>query len=245
MGTVVETGCANCGARMTDLHCGSCGQPQVGRLSFRDLGSAALAELASLDTAFLRTFIGLWTRPGQVAREYVEGRRVYYLNPLKYALFAVTVYVVLTHLFRAQVGLPRQQTSEGSLFDAILSILPYLMILSLLPAAALQSLLFRSRGDRVAECYAFGLFAYSHVFWLLTPLVLAGLYGMPYGFFVEHGLRQGFWIWATVGFYNSRSVETVSKAVAVFLAFFFLTSLLAGVAGQLFGWWQTFSPGRD
>lgn len=230
--------CANCGAVLTDLHCGSCGQPRVGRLSFGDLGSAALAELASLDTAFLRTFTGLCTRPGQVAREYVEGRRVRYLNPLKYALFAVTVYVVSTHLFGAPVGLPRQQTEEGALFDAVLGVLPYLMILSLVPAAALQSLLFRSRRDRVAECYAFGLLAYSHVFWLLTPLVLAGLYAMPSGFFVVHGLRLGFWVWATAGFYNSRSPGTLLKAGAVFLAFFCLTSFLAGVAGHLLRWWN-------
>jgi Protein of unknown function (DUF3667) len=228
--------CANCGAQVTDLHCGACGQPRVGRMSFRDLGSAALSELASLDTAFLRTFLGLCTRPGQVAREYVAGRRVHYLNPLKYALFSVTVYVALTHLFDAQVGLPRQRTEEGALFDAILSFLPYLMIPALLPAALLQRLLFRSKGDRAAECYAFGLFAYSHVFWLLTPLVLAGLYGLPYGFFVVHGLRLVFWIWATVGFYGSRSLATVLKAGVVFLAFFFSTSLLAGVAGRLLQW---------
>ena len=173
-----------------------------------------------------------------MAREYVEGRRVRYLNPLKYALFAVTVYVVLTHLFGAQVGPPRQQREADALFATVVSFLPYLMLLSLLPAAALQRLLFRSSGDRVAECYVFGLYAYSHVFWLLTPLVLAGVYSAPYGVFIVHGLRLGFWVWATVGFYRPRSLGTALKAVFVFLTFLYLTVFLAGAATRLLLWWQ-------
>lgn len=234
---MLNDACANCGAPQTDLHCGRCGQERAGRLSFRDLASAGLAEIASLDTAFLRTFLGLWVRPGRVAREYVEGRRIHYLNPLKYALFSVTVYVVLTHLFGSEMGLPRQQSEEGARFDAILSVLPYLMILSLLPTAALQSFLFRSSGDRVAECYVFGLFAYSHVFWLLTPLVLAGLYGLPYGFFAVHGLRLGFWIWATAGFYRSHSLGTILKSGIIFVVFFLVTTVLAGMASPMLDWW--------
>lgn len=231
--------CANCGARFTSLYCGDCGQAHASRLSFRDIASTALAELATLDSAFLRTFAGLTVHPGRVAREYVEGRRVRYLNPLKYALFAVTVYVVLAHLFGAQVGPPRQRTDDdGALFATVVSFLPYLMILSLLPAAALQRLLFRSSGDRVAECYAFGLYAYSHVFWLLTPLVLAGVYNAPHGLFIVHGLRLGFWVWATVGFYRRRPLATALKAGFVFLTFLYLTLVLAGVATRLLLWWQ-------
>lgn len=235
---ITRSECANCGAGVTDLYCGSCGQRRLGRLSFRDIGATALAELASFDTEFLRTFIGLSKYPGQIAREYTDGRRVRYVNPLKYALFSVTVYVVLTHLFGAQVGPRRPGVEGGTLFDTVVSFLPYLMILSLLPAAALQRLLFRSREDRVAECYAFGLFAYSHVFWILTPLVLAGIYGMPYGFFMVHGLRLGYWIWATVGFYKSRSLGTILKAGLVFLTFFCLTILLAGIASGLLRLWN-------
>lgn len=232
-----ETVCANCGARVSDLYCGSCGQQRVGRLSFGDIATTALTELTTLDSAFLRTFIGLSIRPGRTAREFIEGHRVRYLNPLKYALFAVTIYVVLAHLFGAQIG-PEQRDGDA-LFDLIISFLPYLMILALLPAAALQSLMFRSSGDRVAECYVFGLYAYSHIFWLLTPLVLAGTYGIAYGFFVIHGLRLGFWIWATMGFYRSRSISTALKAVLVFVAFFFSTLVLAIAANVLLRWWNT------
>ncbi len=232
-----DAACANCGARVTDLYCGACGQQRTGQLSFGDIASTALAEITTLDSAFLRTFLGLSVRPGRTAREYVDGRRVRSLNPLKYALFAVTIYVVLAHLFGAQIG-PEPERSGEALFDLVVSALPYLMILALLPAAALQSLLFRSTGDRVAECYAFGLYAYSHIFWLLTPLVLAGGYGWPGGFFILHGLRLVFWVWATTGFYRSRSIATILKASLVFLAFFFSTFVLAVTANELLRWWK-------
>lgn len=224
---------------MTDRYCGSCGQPRTGRLGFRDITSAALAEVASFDTAFLRTFIGLTRDPGRVAREYIEGRRARYMNPLKYAFFAVTVYVVLAHLFDAPVGPPQEVAEGGALRDVVVGVLPYLMLLALLPAAALQRLLFRSHGDRWVECYVFGLYAYSHIFWLLTLLVVAGTYAMPYGFFVVHGLRLVFWIWATTGFYRSRSFGVVLKAGLVFLTFFAFTIVCAGIAGDLLRWWKS------
>ncbi|HEX6898766.1 MAG TPA: DUF3667 domain-containing protein [Thermoanaerobaculia bacterium] len=210
----------------------------AGRLGFRDLASAVLAEVASFDTAFLRTFIGLTRDPGRVAREYIEGRRVRYMNPLKYALFAVTFYVVTAHLFGAQIGPPRPRPGGDARFDLIFSLLPYLMLLALLPAAALQKLLFRSSGDRVVECYVFGLFAYSHVSWLLTPLVLAGIYALPAGAFAVHGLRLVFWIWATLGFYRPRSLKVALKAGLVFLTFLFFTFVCAGIAGVLLYWWE-------
>lgn len=233
-----DTECANCGARVADRYCGSCGQQRVTRLGFGDLASTALAELASLDTAFLRTFVGLSIRPGRVARDYIDGHRARYLNPLKYALLAVTVYVVLAHLFGAQVGPERRRVDDGGQFELVVSLLPYLMIVALLPAAALQSLLSRSSGDRVAECYVFGLYAYSHVCWILTPLVLLGIYGIPYGFFVVHGLRLGFWIWATAGFYGSFSIKVIARSIFVFLVFFFSTLVLAVVANALIRWWN-------
>ena len=232
----MDTNCANCGARVADLYCGSCGQSRAGRLGFRDVGAAVLSEVASFDTAFPRTFAGLALRPGRVAREYIEGRRTLYLNPLKYALLAVTVYVVLAHLFDAQVGPPRQRAA-GDTFDTVVGFLPYLMLLALLPAAALQKLLFRSSGDRVVECYVFGLFAYSHVFWLLTPLVLAGIYGVPYGTFVVHGLRLAFWTWATMGFYRSRSLGALLKGPLVLVSVFVVTVICAGSAARLLCWW--------
>lgn len=233
-----STGCANCGAHVADQYCGACGQPHARRLRFRDLASTALAELASLDTAFLRTFKGLTRNPGRVAREYVDGRRVHYLNPLKYALFSVTVYVVLAHLFDAQVGPPGQRGSERPNFDTIISLLPYLMLIALLPAAALQRLLFRSSGDHVAECYVFGLFTYGHVSWILTPLVLSGIYLMPGGVYVVHGLRLGFWLWATTGFYRSRSIGVLLKGAVAFLIFLLITMICAILAHVVLYWWN-------
>jgi hypothetical protein len=111
------------------------------------------------------------------------------------------------------------------------------MLLALLPAAVLQKLLFRSSGDRVVECYVFGLYAYSHVFWLLTLLVLLGVYAMPYGVFVVHGLRLVYWVWATMGFYRARSLGALLKGALVFVAFFVFTVICAGIADRLLRWW--------
>ena len=218
--------CANCGARLTGPYCAECGQKRAERLGFREVLSAVAAELSSLDTALLRTFVDLTRAPGRVAREYVQGRRTHYMNPLKYAFYAATVYVVVVHL--AGVPLTTRGFEAGNeTVRTVFSLLPYLMLLALLPAAALQRLLFRSRGDRVAECYAMGLYAYGHVSWFALPLVLGAAYGSQGGVFVVHGLRVLFFMWTTAGFYRSTSPSVLLRAFLVFVTFFFATFVLA------------------
>lgn len=82
--------CPNCGASTTGRFCQDCGQQELVRLTMGGFLAHAFSRLFSLDRGYLRTFVGLMKAPGLVAKNYVEGRRIWYTNPLTYWLIAAT-----------------------------------------------------------------------------------------------------------------------------------------------------------
>jgi hypothetical protein len=85
--------CKNCGARLLGQYCGTCGQRSRGRLiSLWELISDAFGDLFELDSRLWRTLIPLMIRPGQLTKDYLQGRRARYMPPFR-------MYLVLSFLF--------------------------------------------------------------------------------------------------------------------------------------------------
>ena len=107
--------CANCDAPLTGAFCASCGQKSTrsrrldGRLLFEDLIEKAL----NLELSLLRTVVGLTVRPGTVCREYVNGKRTLYTNPVTYLLLVAVLGAVSKSLIRSITG---YEASESDLF---------------------------------------------------------------------------------------------------------------------------------
>lgn len=85
--------CLNCGTLLGGQYCANCGQRAKGRLiSVVELIRDAFGDLFELDSRLWRTLIPLLTRPGQLTRDYLEGRRASYMPPFR-------TYLVLSILF--------------------------------------------------------------------------------------------------------------------------------------------------
>jgi hypothetical protein len=79
--------CRNCGEALEGEFCARCGQRhRHERLGVRALLDELVDSVANLDSRILQTMIGLTLRPGTVARDYVEGRQVRYVSPVRYAI---------------------------------------------------------------------------------------------------------------------------------------------------------------
>jgi hypothetical protein len=88
--------CLNCGAELRGQYCGHCGQRARSRLiSLWELLSDAFGDLLELDSRLWRTLIPLLIRPGQLTRDYLEGRRARYMPPFRmYLVLSVVFFVV-------------------------------------------------------------------------------------------------------------------------------------------------------
>ncbi len=91
--------CENCGATLTGHYCGQCGQPAIDyRRSFRHVIVDVLDSFLNWDSKFLTTIGLLLTRPWKPTNEFLAGRRVRYLNPLRlYLLASVAFFFVANY----------------------------------------------------------------------------------------------------------------------------------------------------
>ena len=93
---VESPNCLNCGTRLRGQYCGNCGQRARSRLiSLWQLLSEAFGDLLEFDSRLWRTIIPLLARPGQLTRDYLEGRRARYMPPFRmYLVLSVIFFVV-------------------------------------------------------------------------------------------------------------------------------------------------------
>jgi len=105
--SVENPDCRNCGTRLTGQYCGICGQRARNRLiSLWQLISEAFGDLLEIDSRLWRTLIPLLARPGQLTRDYLEGRRARYMPPFRtYLVLSLIFFVVAFFDPRDDLGL--------------------------------------------------------------------------------------------------------------------------------------------
>jgi len=106
--------CMNCGSDFSTPYCGQCGQEaSAARVTPAELKRGFLRAV-SLERGWIHTMVDLTVRPGTMVRNYLDGKRVAYIGPFKYALTMVGLYILTT----AVIGVPvsRDATAAG---DAI------------------------------------------------------------------------------------------------------------------------------
>ncbi|MCF7825932.1 MAG: DUF3667 domain-containing protein [Candidatus Marinimicrobia bacterium] len=102
--------CLNCGSDLSAEFCPKCGQKNKDySLTFKDLFSDFLEELLDVDSRVLRSLRLLFTRPGFLTSEYVKGRRVSYVPPVRLYLVASVLFFLALSL---KTLLPNVQNNE-------------------------------------------------------------------------------------------------------------------------------------
>lgn len=89
--------CLNCEAPLNGPFCSQCGQRAVPpHPTMRELAGYAASELTGWDGKFVTTLKTLFTKPGELTRQWLEGRRVSFIAPIRLYLAASLVYFATT-----------------------------------------------------------------------------------------------------------------------------------------------------
>ena len=93
------THCENCGAELRGQYCSICGQPAIDyRRSFRHVIIDVLDSFLNWDSKFFATIWWLLLRPWRLTNEFLAGRRVRYLHPLRlYLLASILFFFVVNY----------------------------------------------------------------------------------------------------------------------------------------------------
>ncbi len=91
--------CANCGAPLVGPYCAQCGQRFAAHLvSVREIFRDTLEDQFSWNTSFPRTVKALLLHPGLLTTEYVSGRIVRYIPPMRlYLAASLLFFLVLSY----------------------------------------------------------------------------------------------------------------------------------------------------
>ena len=253
--------CPNCAAEVTTPFCPRCGERPIKTEDLTFAGALArIAHAAtSVDGRVLRTFRELLRRPGSLTRAYVDGRRKPFATPFAVFLIANVLFFAVQSLTRtsvlgstldshlhlqdwkavAQVLLDRHLRATGQalaayapVFDrAVVVHAKSLVILMVLPLAALLALLFLGQRKRFMAHLAFALHFFAFLMLVFTVAVLfaklvATLGGpgleaaaMDTGLTLFNLVVSGAYVWTALGpAYGIAGAERAIKALVLTLA---------------------------
>jgi hypothetical protein len=88
--------CLNCNARVYDKFCGVCGQENIEpQESVLHLLRHFFEDITHFDGKFFTSLKYLLLKPGFLTKEYVAGRRMSYLNPVRFYIFTSFLFFLI------------------------------------------------------------------------------------------------------------------------------------------------------
>lgn len=95
-----EKNCLNCGTVVHGRYCHVCGQQNLEpKESFWHLVSHFFADITHFDGKFFTTVKDLLFKPGFLSKEYLKGRRMSYLDPIRMYVFTSAVFFLIFFSF--------------------------------------------------------------------------------------------------------------------------------------------------
>lgn len=91
--------CVNCGNVFTKTYCNNCGQHfDTKRLTTKELWDNITFSFFNFDRGIPNTIKKLFSNPGGMMKEYIEGHRVNYSHPIALLLLLCTIYGIVVGL---------------------------------------------------------------------------------------------------------------------------------------------------
>jgi len=98
-----ENDCLNCGATLHGKFCHVCGQENLQiKENFGHMMDHAISDYFHFDHQFFHTLKPLFFKPGMLTTQYMAGKRVQYLHPVKMYIFISLIYFLV--LFQQKGG---------------------------------------------------------------------------------------------------------------------------------------------
>jgi len=116
-----ENDCLNCGTILEGKFCPNCGQENLQmKESFGHMMNHAISDYFHFDDQFFHTIKPLFFKPGFLSNEYMAGRRIRYLHPVKMYIFISLVYFVLLFQtgFKTKQDTPDNKKSAKKTLEA-------------------------------------------------------------------------------------------------------------------------------
>lgn len=237
-----QNNCLNCNQPLLTPFCGACGQKKAERISLRVLLKIAQRGIVEFKSPLLVTLWGLTIHPGKVYREYLDGRRATYFNPIRYSFWIITFGIIVSSLMGVSITdfsqvTPELKSPEDKKFNDIFyrffesSYLYFYFFFAAFHATTMR-VLFKQEKYKFCELYIACLLSSSHFSLMYTLLIILGLYGSAASLYALTICTVIYSSWALAELYQPRKIMAYVKAtLSYFIAMLVCVFVLAFALG--------------
>jgi hypothetical protein len=240
--------CKNCDTPFEGKHCPTCGQKaSVKRIKMEDFYEDSIKKLTHWDKGLARTALDLLKNPGQMTRDYINGKRAKYTKPLSFLLLisAISIFFFSPSDFQDSVtafSSKKELDDVQKKFNQWIFEHLSLMTALMLPFLAFFNRLFNRKADVnyaehlvVATYWSAGSALISIPFTLLFKLLHMKAISSE-AMMIQVPVTMLFYSWAYVVFFkkSNRFTGVVQGLLAYLLAyivFIIVFSIIAGIVG--------------
>ena len=232
--------CLNCGSAHVQNYCPVCGQKaQPTKLPIRLFLADTIESLFNIDNRWFITLRHLFTKPGKVTEEYINGKRAKYLPPLRIYLSMSIMYFLLVQVTKSSQVFFINLSNGDEGIESLGTIVQYSLFLLVPVFALILMLLYRKRKAFYLEYLILAL--HIHTIWFVLFMVelltvwLTNTFNTAWVGWLAKGInipnQLAFFIY--LGLYQKRTfneswVKVIFKSFGVMLLYMMaLTSVLA------------------
>ncbi len=167
----IDKSCQHCHKPLYGPICAYCGQKADLQLAVKPIVTDFITKTSELDFRFFRAVKALLTRPGDMIKEYLNGHRIIYPNPIKTLFIITTLYalIIITFNIRIDIGGSSNNAASITLF------INYLIFAFLALSTFAFQWLFKKFGMNWAKSFIVLCFCWSGYLLIVIALALVSL----------------------------------------------------------------------
>ncbi len=238
----MEIKCKNCNTNLVKGYkfCPACGQEHKEKVvTFKQFILDFLGDYFTFDSLILRSVRPLLVRPGFLTNEYMEGRRVRYIPPLRMFIFISIVFFLF--LGNVDSTVANEANEEAQFLDSFFSIwFPRLFFLLLPLFAVYLYLLFRKPGRFYLMHFIFSVHLHAFIFLLLTIMVILIDFIFPSSVFLSQWsllitifIFELYLLMALRNVYAQRWITTILKFIVLNFMYSVSVMIIFSVLGAM------------
>ncbi|MBO0340343.1 DUF3667 domain-containing protein [Flagellimonas profundi] len=235
--------CKNCNNIVGETHsyCPYCGQKMgLGRLNFKQLLKDLWISFTNTDQGILHLIKHLAYRPGEVAREYISGRRKSYFNPFNYLLITVAIALYFIAQFEViALDYSKIESDDKELLQFAFRYFNVFILLMWPIHGFLIWLFFKGRETNYVENLTFTAYlsGQTMLYYILALALFMMLPSLLTTLGTIIGLLISIWyMLAILQFYQTKSFWSILKIILIIT----LTNMISqGIIFMTFQWYRT------
>ncbi len=168
--------CLNCNKAVTGKFCSDCGQKKsTGRINSKHTLLMFQFGVLHFNNLIYYTIYDLAKSPGETVRNYINGKRVKYFNPLSLLFISVTMFTLFNRIFNTTsyslTGHSESKNEYSEIFAYFIEHISYFTVLTLPVISFITYLLFKKQGYNFFELLIMEAFQQAHI-WQVKFLML-------------------------------------------------------------------------